>query len=72
LTGLIYSPHGVRVASVAPSVFGDRFFYALVADRRGRYADIRGPITVEDPEIPHRSSFTVKLERVEEALTALA
>ena len=59
LTRLIYSPIGVAVTSVAPALFGDRFFYALVANRRGRYADVGGPIMTPDPYIPHRGSFTV-------------
>ena len=68
LTGLIYSPAGVAVTSVAPALFEDRFFYALVVDRRGRYADVRGPIQKADPMIPHRGSFTIEPERVADAL----
>ncbi len=71
LTGLIYAPVGVQVASVAPAVFGDRFFYALVTDRNGCYADIRGPVRKLDAKIPHRSSFTVDPARVEAGLQAL-
>jgi hypothetical protein len=71
LTGLIYSPLRVRVASAAPSLFGDRFFYALVVDRRGRYADVRGSITELDPTIPHRSSFVIDPDRLLMALDSL-
>jgi Glycosyltransferase 61 len=71
LTGLIYSPVGVAVTSVAPAIFGDRFFYALVVDRRGRYADVRGPIVNPDPNIPHRGSFTIDRAHVAEALLAI-
>jgi hypothetical protein len=71
LTGLIYAPVGVRVLSVAPHLFGDRFFYALVADRRGRYADVRGPIVTPDPNIPHRGSFSVDPYRIAAGLDAL-
>jgi Glycosyltransferase 61 len=71
LTGLIYSPDGVRVASVAPSLFGDRFFYALILDRRGTYVDVRGSIIEVNETIPHRSSFTVNPERLQLALEAL-
>ena len=39
LTGLIYAREGIQVVSVAPSIFGDRFFYAMILDRHGRYAD---------------------------------
>jgi hypothetical protein len=71
LTGLIYSPLGVAVTSVAPALFGDWFFYALAADRRARYADVRGPIVNPDPNIPHRGSFTVYREHVAQALAAV-
>lgn len=64
LTGLIYSPIGVRVLSVAPSLFGDWFFYALLAGRQGLYADVRGPIVTPDPAIPHRGAFRVDPDRV--------
>ena len=71
LTGLIYAPIGVQVLSVAPHIFGDRFFYALVADRRGRYADVRGPIITPDSSIPHRGSFSVDPDRIGAGLSAL-
>jgi capsular polysaccharide biosynthesis protein len=71
LTGLIYAPIGVRVLSVAPHIFGDRFFYALVADRRGRYADVRGPIVAPNSSIPHRGSFSVDPDRIAAGLDAL-
>ena len=71
LTGLIYSPLGVGVVSAAPSVFGDRFFYALVVDRRGRYADLRGPIKKPHKRIPHRSSFVIDPNCLFAALDAL-
>jgi hypothetical protein len=71
LTGLIYSPIGVAVTSVAPAIFGDRFFYALAADRHGRYADVRGPIVNSDPTVPHRGSFTVDRAHIAQALAAV-
>jgi hypothetical protein len=72
LTGLIYAPEGVRVLSVAPYSFGDRFFYALALACKGTYADVRGPVQQVDPHITHRSSFIVDRRRVEAALDALA
>jgi Glycosyltransferase 61 len=72
LTGLIYSPIGVAVTSVAPAVFGDRFFYALVVDRGGRYADVRGPTVSPDPNIPHRGSFMVSRAHVAQALATVS
>jgi Glycosyltransferase 61 len=71
LTGLIYCPIGVEVTSVAPALFGDRFFYALVVNRQGRYADVRGPIFSPDPHIPHRGSFTVDPIHLAQALVAV-
>jgi len=42
LAGLIFSPVGVRVTSLAPARFGDRFFYALTLARWGTFVDVRG------------------------------
>ncbi len=42
LTGLIYSPEGVRVLSVAPANWRDVFFHALIQARGGLYADVLG------------------------------
>jgi capsular polysaccharide biosynthesis protein len=71
LTGLIYSPIGVGVTSVAPALFGDRFFYALAADRYARYADVRGPIVNCDATVPHRGSFRVDRTHLAQALAAV-
>lgn len=71
LTGLLYAPPGVRVISVAPAVFGDRFFYALILDRGGHYADLRGPVTTLNEDVPHRSSFTIDPAQISEAFAAL-
>lgn len=71
LTGLLYAPLGVRVISAAPAVFGDRFFYALILDRAGRYADLRGPVAALNEDVPHRSSFTIDPAQISEALAAL-
>lgn len=71
LTGLIYSPPGVLVLSLAPYLFGDRFFYAMIVDRRGRYVDLRGPIEEMDEAIPHRSSFTISPDRLMHGLSLL-
>ncbi len=72
LTGLIYSPPGLSVVSVAPAIFGDRFFYALIAERRGRYADVRGPIEKAHREVPHRGSFVIDPADLIEALAVVA
>ena len=72
LSGLIFSPSGVCVTSVAPSIFGDRFFYALILDRNGIYADVRGPVMKVAVDIAHRSSFNVEFKDVVEGLQAVA
>lgn len=71
LTGLIYAPEGIKVISVAPAVFGDRFFYALILDRKGGYADLRGPIAELNPTVEHRSSFHVAPAEIINAMEAL-
>ncbi len=42
LTGLIYSPQGVRTVSAAPGDWGDCFFHGLLQGQQGVYADLRG------------------------------
>ena len=68
LTNLIYSPAGVKVISVAPATFGDRFFYALILSREGQQIDLRGPITVPDQAIAHLGTFRVDPDEVARAL----
>lgn len=69
LANLIFAPTGVRVVSVAPHVFGDRFFYALILDRAGELIDLRGPITRLNDAVAHRSTFTIDKREVEKALS---
>ncbi|MGO9817108.1 MAG: glycosyltransferase family 61 protein [Acidocella sp.] len=70
LTGLIYSPLGVRMVSVAPGDWGDCFFHGLVQAQAGKYADVRG---TPNPaaENPHFAPFMPSIVRVTEALEAL-
>ena len=70
LAGLIFSPAGVGVVTVAPDVFGDSFFHALIVDRSGSMADVRGPV-VSLNETSHRSEFSVNLGVLETALIAV-
>lgn len=72
LSGLIYSPAGVRVMALAPDVFGDRFFYALALLRDGRWADIRGPISQKHERVEHQSSFTVDIDDIKQGLSLLS
>lgn len=71
LSGLIYSPLGVKVASLAPARFGDRFFYTMVQNRLGRYADVRGPIVSNGGEQDRDDVFAVPLDALEKGLSAL-
>lgn len=71
LTGLLYAPEGIKVVSVAPAIFGDRFFYALILDRKGTYADLRGPVTDLHKQHDHRSMFRVEPAEVDAAMQAL-
>jgi hypothetical protein len=71
LTGLIYSPQAVRVASFAPSHFGDRFFYGLICGRQGRYADVRGYAPAPTNGGTDRSPFELSVARLHDALDAL-
>jgi capsular polysaccharide biosynthesis protein len=67
LTNLIYAPVGVAVVTAAPDVFGDRFFYALVLDRSGRMADLRGPVVA--PHVTaHRGDFMLAPDALDDAL----
>lgn len=69
LTGLIYSPDGVGVVSLAPSTWGDRFFYALVQLHDGCYADLRGP-PLKDGSL-HRMPFAISPREFAAALDSI-
>jgi hypothetical protein len=58
LANLIFAPAGVRVITAAPEPDHDRFSYGLVLDRRGRMADLRGPV-VEARDSGEHSVFTL-------------
>ena len=60
MTGLIYSPPGVKVLSMAPDDFGDRFFYGLTQERRGMFVDLRGEIGTPHESRARHSSFHVR------------
>lgn len=70
LTNLLVSPLGVKVASVAPDNFGDRFFYALLLERQGWFSDLRGPI-VSSAATHHKGSFQIDRNDLTTALDAL-
>ncbi len=70
LSGLIYAPAGIKVISLAPEEFGDRFFFALLQERDGFYADVRGPVT-EQAAFAIESSFSIDCHALEAAIVAL-
>ncbi len=71
LTNLIFAKTGVGLISVAPDIFGDRFFYALVLDREGMMADMRGPVVTPEP-IEHKGTFALDLDALESAFDKFA
>ena len=71
LTGLLYSPEGLAVVSLAPDNFGDSFFYALAQNRLARYVDLRGPALPGQERIKHRNPFSISVATLTEALDRL-
>jgi len=72
LTGLVYARNGVKVLSLSPVNFGDRFFYALTQSRSGTFADVRGHVTTIDTEFPGRDDeFEIEVQEMQSALAAL-
>lgn len=70
LTGLIYSPLGGRMVSVAPGDWGDCFFHGLVQAQAGKYADVRGT-PKPGAENPNFAPFMPSIVRIAEALEAV-
>ena len=72
LTGLPYSPKGVRVLTLAPSRWSDLFFFAFMQNRDAKLADIRGPQDPTDTRRPAEARFIVELNEVRRGLQMLA
>ncbi len=70
LTGLLYAPKNIKVVSMAPENFSDRFFYAMIQNRHGYYADVRGNVT-ETAALYHWATFNVNPTTVTAALSTL-
>jgi hypothetical protein len=68
LSGLLFSPDHVTVATVRPRQWQDRFFPALMQLRRGRWADISGPTSGDNPM---GDPFAISKQDVASALQAL-
>lgn len=71
MTGLLYSPAGVKVLSMAPADFGDRFFYGLTQERGGMFVDLRGTVGKAHESRARHSSFHVQPAALRAGLSAL-
>lgn len=70
LSGLIYAPAGVRVVVAVPESFLDGFFYTMVQERRGTYAEVRGPLFSHDAQHVRDNAFRVPLGDLRRAFAA--
>lgn len=70
LTGLIYSPQGVRTISAAPGDWGDCFFHGLLQAQEGLYADLRGTPAPGHTDMMS-AAFILSPGRLAEALDAV-
>ena len=68
LTGLVYSPDLVQVVAASPSGFSDRFFYALVQSRGGRWAEVKGPTQWAGEGMMRDAPFEIPLPALRTAL----
>jgi tetratricopeptide (TPR) repeat protein/capsular polysaccharide biosynthesis protein len=71
LTGLIYAPGNVKILSLAPSHWGDLFFFALMQERSAKLADVRGTSEASTPGTIATANFSVDLAEIEIALSRL-
>jgi capsular polysaccharide biosynthesis protein len=71
LTGLLYSPLGVRVLTLAPARWSDLFFFALMQNRDAKLADIRGVQDPNDQRNPARAGFVIELNELRRGLHAI-
>ena len=70
LTGLIYSPFGVKMISVAAADWGDCFFHGLMQAQEGKYADLRGTPAPGSTDMM-TAPFTLSIGRLTAALNAV-
>ena len=71
LTGLVYSPDGVKVIAVSPSGWSDRFFYALTQLRGGHWAEVKGPTTWTGVGMLRDAPFEIPLPAILAALACV-
>jgi hypothetical protein len=68
LAGLLFSPDAIKVVTIRPEQWLDRFFTGLMQLRRGRWADISGPTSGNNPM---GDPFSVGDDDVASALQAM-
>ena len=68
LAGLLFSPDAIKVVTIRPEQWLDRFFTALMQLRRGKWADISGPTSGNNPM---SDPFSVVDDEVASALQAM-
>jgi hypothetical protein len=71
LAGLMYSPRGVRILTLAPVGWADGFFFAMMQNRNAALAEIRGIKSSYDPRPVATSCFHVKIADIERGLCRL-
>lgn len=68
LAGLLFSPDEIKVVTIRPEQWLDRFFTGLMQLRRGKWADISGPTSGNNPM---GDPFSVADDDVASALQAM-
>jgi hypothetical protein len=71
LAGLMYSPEGVKVVTLAPSNWGDLFFFSLMQERQALLADIRGISLAETPADAAWERFVLDIADLQTGLQSL-
>lgn len=71
LSGLIYSPQGVRVLGLSPVGWADDFFFGIMQIKGAKFADVRGTKSPDDARDVAVSSFSVRAEDILHGLNGL-
>jgi hypothetical protein len=72
LTGLIYSPSHVRVLTVRPAMWRDRFFYSLAQHRDAKWAEVCGSSRWDGTRFLRDAPFDVPVADLMQAKEQLA
>ena len=71
LSGLVYSPVGVRMVVASPDSWNDDFFHGVARTKSARWAEARGSVTAPHPEIHRMSAFHLPVAHLEAAIASL-